>query len=78
MNGHTVKGAKVGSWMMKIVIANNEKNQRHAPRLYVRARFCSYAFLSKCIRVNMKKIPAQPVVEKKLTRPKAPSSKLQA
>jgi len=34
MNGHTVKGAKVGSWMMKIVIANNEKNQPLAVHLY--------------------------------------------
>ena len=35
MNGHTVKGAKIGSWMMKIVIANNEKNRLHAVHLYI-------------------------------------------
>jgi len=49
-------------------ISNNEKNQRHAAGLHVRARFCSYAFLSKRIWVNMK---IQPMVE-------AASFKLQA
>jgi len=34
-------------------IRNNEKNQRHAAGLYVRARFCSYVFLSKHVWVNM-------------------------
>jgi hypothetical protein len=47
---------------------NMNKNQRHAAGLYVRARFCSYAFLSKRIWVNMKynrwlKNKIQPVVE---------------
>jgi len=39
MNGHTVKGARIGSWMVKIVIANNEKNQRSAVHLYIAPGF---------------------------------------
>ena len=50
-----MKDAKSGFWMMRTATASNEKNQRHATGLYVSARFCSYAFLSKCIWVNMKK-----------------------
>jgi hypothetical protein len=63
-------------------IRNNEKNQRHATGLYVRARFCSYAFLSKRIWVNMKynlklKKKIQPVVEgPKFKKPQAASNKL--
>ena len=42
MNGHTVKGAKIGSWMVKIVIANNEKNQSSALQLYIAPGFAHY------------------------------------